>query len=200
MAARNRGAAVLLVSEDLDELLELSDRILVMSEGRIVYETRIESADTRTFFLHGRTSLRRQPSPRPFPFALDLRSAALIVIDMTLSSRGASAMSDQLPGDFIKPFSSLKNRGSHTISRALIAKPPRLPSEPQTNVLRLCSPRRRSSGRAGITCGATHADTALCNVGAWRSAQGVMSGELLRSIVVAPSRFCSKRRPVALER
>ena len=31
-----RGAAVLLVSEDLDELLELSDRIVVMSEGRIV--------------------------------------------------------------------------------------------------------------------------------------------------------------------
>jgi simple sugar transport system ATP-binding protein len=50
MAARNRGAAVLLVSEDLDELLELSDRVLVMSEGRIVYETRIESADTRTIF------------------------------------------------------------------------------------------------------------------------------------------------------
>ena len=48
MAARNRGAAVLLVSEDLDELLELSDRILVMSEGRIVYEAPIESADTRT--------------------------------------------------------------------------------------------------------------------------------------------------------
>ena len=34
-----RGGAVLLVSEDLDELLELSDRIAVMSEGRIVYET-----------------------------------------------------------------------------------------------------------------------------------------------------------------
>ena len=39
MAARNRGAAVLLISEDLDELLELSDRIVVMSEGRIVHET-----------------------------------------------------------------------------------------------------------------------------------------------------------------
>ena len=37
-AARNRGVAVLLVSEDLDEVLELSDRILVMSGGRIVYE------------------------------------------------------------------------------------------------------------------------------------------------------------------
>jgi ABC-type uncharacterized transport system ATPase subunit len=35
--ARNRGAAVLLLSEDLDELLELSDRILVMLEGRLVF-------------------------------------------------------------------------------------------------------------------------------------------------------------------
>jgi simple sugar transport system ATP-binding protein len=39
LEARNRGAAVLLVSEDLDELLELADRILVMLEGRIVFET-----------------------------------------------------------------------------------------------------------------------------------------------------------------
>jgi general nucleoside transport system ATP-binding protein len=38
MAARNRGAAVLLVSEDLDELLALADRIVVMSEGRIVHD------------------------------------------------------------------------------------------------------------------------------------------------------------------
>jgi len=45
MAARNRGAAVLLVSEDLDELLELSDRLLVMFEGRVVYETTPASAD-----------------------------------------------------------------------------------------------------------------------------------------------------------
>ena len=39
MAARNAGTAVLLMSEDLDEVMELSDRILVMSEGRIAYET-----------------------------------------------------------------------------------------------------------------------------------------------------------------
>ena len=39
LAARNRGTAVLLVSEDLDELITLSDRLLVISEGRIVYET-----------------------------------------------------------------------------------------------------------------------------------------------------------------
>ncbi len=44
-SARNRGVAVLLVSEDLDELLKLSDRILVMSEGKIVYESAIAEAD-----------------------------------------------------------------------------------------------------------------------------------------------------------
>ena len=45
MQARNRGAAVLLVSEDLDEILELADRILVISGGRIVYETTSKEAD-----------------------------------------------------------------------------------------------------------------------------------------------------------
>ncbi|HZO43102.1 MAG TPA: ABC transporter ATP-binding protein [Methylomirabilota bacterium] len=45
LAARNAGAAVLLVSEDLDELLELSDRIAVIFGGRIVHETATEKAD-----------------------------------------------------------------------------------------------------------------------------------------------------------
>jgi simple sugar transport system ATP-binding protein len=45
MAARNAGAAVLLVSEDLDEILELADRIHVMSGGRLVYETTPAAAD-----------------------------------------------------------------------------------------------------------------------------------------------------------
>ena len=45
MAARNRGAAVLLVSEDLDELLALADRIVVMSEGRIVHDVLACDAD-----------------------------------------------------------------------------------------------------------------------------------------------------------
>lgn len=43
--ARNRGVAVLLVSEDLDELLELSDRIIVISSGQFLYESPIETAD-----------------------------------------------------------------------------------------------------------------------------------------------------------
>jgi simple sugar transport system ATP-binding protein len=45
LQARNRGVAVLLVSEDLDELLKLSDRILVISGGRFVYESSIDTAD-----------------------------------------------------------------------------------------------------------------------------------------------------------
>jgi simple sugar transport system ATP-binding protein len=45
MEARNRGAAVLLVSEDLDELLLMADRIVVMSEGQIVYQTPAAAAD-----------------------------------------------------------------------------------------------------------------------------------------------------------
>lgn len=52
MAARNAGAAVLLISEDLDEILELSDRVLVMSEGRLTYETPIETADIAVIGSH----------------------------------------------------------------------------------------------------------------------------------------------------
>jgi simple sugar transport system ATP-binding protein len=43
---------VLLLSEDLDEILELSDRIVVMREGSIVYETAGTGADARTIGGH----------------------------------------------------------------------------------------------------------------------------------------------------
>ena len=46
------GAAVLLVSEDLDELFELADRVLVMFEGSVVYETSIAMADRTTIGRH----------------------------------------------------------------------------------------------------------------------------------------------------
>lgn len=45
MSVRNRGGAVLLISEDLDELLKLADRILVMSEGHVVHECEARDAD-----------------------------------------------------------------------------------------------------------------------------------------------------------
>jgi len=49
---RERGGAVLLVSEDLDELLELADRIVVMSEGRIVFETAAAGAQRQLIGAH----------------------------------------------------------------------------------------------------------------------------------------------------
>ncbi|MGH8566967.1 MAG: ABC transporter ATP-binding protein, partial [Gammaproteobacteria bacterium] len=45
MVARNRGAAVLLISEDLDEVFDLADRIAVMFEGRFAYESPAATAD-----------------------------------------------------------------------------------------------------------------------------------------------------------
>ncbi|NBV21881.1 MAG: ABC transporter ATP-binding protein [Proteobacteria bacterium] len=50
--ARNRGVAVLLVSEDLDELLALADRLLVISHGEFVYETTPAQADIKTIGHH----------------------------------------------------------------------------------------------------------------------------------------------------
>ena len=50
--ARNRGAAVLLVSEDLDEVFELSDRIVVMFHGKFVYETPAAEADIAVIGRH----------------------------------------------------------------------------------------------------------------------------------------------------
>lgn len=52
LQVRAKGGAVLLISEDLDELLELSDRIAVMSEGRIVFETPAATADRRIIGEH----------------------------------------------------------------------------------------------------------------------------------------------------
>jgi ABC-type uncharacterized transport system ATPase subunit len=52
MAARNSGAAVLLVSADLDEVFALSDRILVMSEGAIVHEAPAATADLQEIGRH----------------------------------------------------------------------------------------------------------------------------------------------------
>jgi len=52
LAARESGAAILLVSEDIDELLELADRILVMSEGGIAYETPADGADVAEIGRH----------------------------------------------------------------------------------------------------------------------------------------------------
>ena len=52
MSARNSGAAVLLVSADLDEIFALSDRILVMSEGAIVHQAAAADADLQEIGRH----------------------------------------------------------------------------------------------------------------------------------------------------
>ena len=45
LAARDAGAAVLVASDDLDELLTLADRLLVIAGGRIAHKTDAAEAD-----------------------------------------------------------------------------------------------------------------------------------------------------------
>ena len=52
MEQRNRGAAVLLVSEDLDEIIDLADRVAVMSERRIIYVADMAVTDRATIGRH----------------------------------------------------------------------------------------------------------------------------------------------------
>ena len=52
MDQRNRGAAVLLVSEDLDEILELADRVAVMSGGTINYVALVGATARATIGKH----------------------------------------------------------------------------------------------------------------------------------------------------
>jgi simple sugar transport system ATP-binding protein len=47
LAEREKGTAVLLISEDLDEVMALSDRIVVMYDGRIVGEVRRGAFDVK---------------------------------------------------------------------------------------------------------------------------------------------------------
>jgi simple sugar transport system ATP-binding protein len=67
----NQGGAVLLISEDLDELLELADRILVMSEGRIVFETPAAQAERQVLgaYMGGshHEPQAQQANPAPTP-------------------------------------------------------------------------------------------------------------------------------------
>ena len=51
IAMRDKGKAVLLVSVELDEIMSLSDRILVIADGRIVGELDGAKADERTIGL-----------------------------------------------------------------------------------------------------------------------------------------------------
>jgi simple sugar transport system ATP-binding protein len=48
LEARSKGAGVLLVSSELDEIMSLSDRILVMYDGKIAAEFVHGQADEKT--------------------------------------------------------------------------------------------------------------------------------------------------------
>jgi len=63
LAARNAGTAVLLISEDLDELLELSDRVVVMCDGHIVHDTPIADADVQVIGRHMAGHATEEPHP-----------------------------------------------------------------------------------------------------------------------------------------
>ncbi|MEP2639887.1 ABC transporter ATP-binding protein [Roseobacter sp.] len=52
MDARNAGAAVLILSEDLDEIMELTDRVVVMSGGAITYDAVTAQADIAAIGRH----------------------------------------------------------------------------------------------------------------------------------------------------
>jgi simple sugar transport system ATP-binding protein len=52
MEQRNNGAAVLLVSEDLDEVLDLADTVAVMSGGTVNYQAPIAETDRATIGKH----------------------------------------------------------------------------------------------------------------------------------------------------
>jgi simple sugar transport system ATP-binding protein len=64
---REKGTAILLISEDLDEILSLSDRIVVMYEGEIVGELSREEADVNQLglMMAGATVYRDEVSVLP---------------------------------------------------------------------------------------------------------------------------------------
>lgn len=61
--ARNSGAAVLLLSEDLDELLALADRIAVIHDGELVFETPASTADRTELGRHMAGAEPSHPEP-----------------------------------------------------------------------------------------------------------------------------------------
>jgi simple sugar transport system ATP-binding protein len=67
LSARDAGLGVLLVSSELSEILALSDRIVVLTSGRIVHETTPEATDERTLglWMSGRATLIDTPLELP---------------------------------------------------------------------------------------------------------------------------------------
>jgi simple sugar transport system ATP-binding protein len=64
LAQRQAGTGILLLSEDLDELFDLSDRILVIYDGEIVHETTPEAGTRRRIGLEMNGAEQTEQSPR----------------------------------------------------------------------------------------------------------------------------------------
>jgi len=65
LAERESGKAVLLISLELEEVMSLADRILVMYEGRIVKEFAADEADAETlgFYMTGGGGTKLEATP-----------------------------------------------------------------------------------------------------------------------------------------
>ena len=128
-----------LISEDLDELLEMSDRIVVMIEGRIVFETArplprdmcserawgvgitlqwphdgLSTVRSRMCHRHSRASTRMSTVAgrrQPLTFEFDPAKTALVVIDMQR--------------DFIEPGGSVKRSATMSRCSRRSFRPPR---------------------------------------------------------------------------
>ena len=62
---REEGTGVLLISEDLDEIMDLSDRVLVIYEGEFVHETTPEEVDRERVGLEMTGGGEPAPAPEP---------------------------------------------------------------------------------------------------------------------------------------
>ncbi|MEM8502543.1 MAG: ABC transporter ATP-binding protein [Cyanobacteria bacterium P01_D01_bin.1] len=75
MAQRDAGAAILLISTELEEILRLSDRIIVLYEGQVVGEMNAESANVKQLglWMAGKTlegkTLKESSDRQPHPVA-----------------------------------------------------------------------------------------------------------------------------------
>ena len=93
-----RGAAILLVSEDLDELLALSDRLVVLYEGRVVGRMRGRGRGPGApRAAHGRSGARPRDVRLGAAARRSLRSAVASVLGHRSASRSRRSRSRSLP-------------------------------------------------------------------------------------------------------
>ena len=153
--ARNRGAAVLLISADLDEIFALADRIVVMSDGQAVHETPIASADLGVI---GRHMAGHADGPKVRDSARMPRLASSAVYRVALASVSTRSSRARPAGRF--PVGAISGRGRDSLAvgrrrrlrraAALLryAARRRRPGAPARAARRHLRPQRRAARRA----------------------------------------------------